>query len=169
MTKQESFKKAFMPAYAIIQQLKGEHYLPERVVRTALEVYKKLMNSKGTRGRNRDELVKACIMIASDNLNYPLMIKEWKSRELMRQKRYVNRVTGLKQRRVEAHMYASRIGWELRLSEKEISEAIKLCNDAYGTGIACAALNKACRVSLRKLARITGLSRNYVWRLSKDL
>jgi len=62
-------------------------------------------------------------------------------------------------------MFVSRIGYDLNLSENQISNAIKLVKDLHGLGPACAALNKQ-GVSLRKLSRLSGLSKNYIWRLS---
>jgi len=165
----KNFKKSFMPAYFIAQELMSKHSLPLRIVRNALDIYALLIRKKGTRGRNRETLIKACILIAAENMNAPLLIKSWRTKQILRQKRHIRRVLGIKPRQIESHMYVSLLSYKLGLAEQDISKALELVCDKHGVGFACAAIHLACGISLRKLARLTGLSRNYILRLKKLL
>lgn len=155
--------RAYFAAYAIAKQLRDYHDIPERVFSASLFIFKKLLKLKATQGRNRDSLVKACIMVACDHLNYPFIIN-W---PVLSIKRFIVRKLKLPYSSVESHMFVSKLGYELRLPEQSISKAIRLVKGCHGLGPACAALNKQ-GVSIRRLSRLSGLSKNYIWRLSKE-
>lgn len=59
-------------------------------------------------------------MISAKNLNYPLMIKEWRTRDVIRQKRYINIVLELKQ------------AGKSRRTVKELLVEVKAINLDYG-------------------------------------
>lgn len=154
-------KRSFMPAYAYAMQLSE---VPERITYKALKVYSRLLLKHATKGRNREILVKACINVTCKQLNYPFTYPK-----IERQEKYVNQVLRLSFKSIEAQMFVSKLGYDLGLSETNITKAINLVREEYGLAPATAAIHKVSGVSLRKLARLTGLSKNYIWRLSKQL
>ena len=151
-----------MPAYVLAVQYCTS--LPSRILNTSLEVYQRLILKRATQGRSREVLVKACINITCKQLNYPFSFPG-----VERQEWFINRVLHLQYKQVSSEMYASKLGYELGLTEAVITKAIDLVRDEYGLAPATAAIHKASGISLRKLARHTGLSKNYIWRLSKTI
>lgn len=162
-TNEDNYNRAFMPAYAEFMQLQGEYEIPASIIHSAIDIYKRLKYGNRTQRRSREKLVMASIVIASDNMNYPLMTP-W---DVYSEKKYVQRMLKIRPKQVASEMYVTRLGSILGLTETMISDAIKIVKNEFGPGPAAAAVYTVSGVPLRKLERVAGVGRNYILRKSK--
>jgi len=178
------FIKSLMPAYEELRSTCNELGLPERLFQNTIKLYKQLMLKQLTQGRSRKELVNACLLVVSELLNYPLLLKEVikasgvEKKRLLRCKSFIKQNVDLPRKQVDTSFYITRLCYELGLAESEASKAIKkikevekkLVNKTNKTkALVCIYL--ACSdqgVSIRDLARVSGMSISHVWKSVKE-
>jgi len=170
------------PAISLIYSVANELGLSGKVVDFSTRLYLILLGKRLTVGRKREALVGACIYISCMGVNYPIKLVDLcrvldvSKKELVRQKRFIKRHVDSNEQGFSVNAYINRYGFELGLSVAEVSQALrvfKIINESlinHKTSIiAAVCVYLACRhkVSLRGLARLTGLSRSGIFEAYK--
>ena len=120
----------------------------------------------------------ACIYVSCQGFNYPVSLAglcracDVSKSELVRGKKFIKRFIRLNEGVVEPGAYVSRYCYELGLSEADVTESLinlnklRLVNKS-SQALAVTSIYFTGKASIRGLARVSGLSRSYVWECIK--
>ncbi len=151
--------------------------LPEIVRNESINIYEYCKKKKLTRGRKKSIFIAACILIASKEVGYPINIKklanvaETKIKDIIRNEKFIKRFLNYKIR-IAPENYLFKYANDLNLTEHEKSKALKILEKIKNLNkrpesLAAISIYLAGLSSLRKIAKISGLSKNHIWESSK--
>jgi len=173
-----NYTRALRPALEILNKVGNGLALPEYVREGALKLYKQCIARSLTRGRKRIALMSACIYVSCQGFNYPVGLNKLckasqvSKSELVRSKKFIKRFIKLSEGVVEPGAYVSRYCYELGLGEGDVTDSLiylkklKLVNKS-SQALAVTSIYFTGKSSIRKLARVSGLSKSYVWECIK--
>ena len=170
MNDSEKLHKAIKNSLNIFNSIINELDLPKQVSKNSLNIYRLLIAKRLTRGRNRNELISACVYTASQAVNYPIELnKICKSsdsdkKSVIRQQKFIKKFIELKNN-ITPEQYLTKYAYDLGLAEatktKALKDASKITNTRPEiTAAVCIYLNSD--KSIREIAKVTGLSKNAI-------
>lgn len=178
----DNLMRGLSPALVIINSVSNELSLPEIVVKNAVNIYRLCIVKQLTVGRRRESLAGACVFISCQGVNYPIdLIKlckvlEIERKDLIRQKKFINRYVETNEEGITTQQYIYRYGRELYLDERTITQAIQLSNkfeesliNKKPEVIASALMHLVSNKSIRQVTRVSKISNNTLCTTLKEI
>lgn len=170
MNDSERLHKALKNSLIVLNTIINELDLPKQVSKNSLNIYKLLIAKRLTRGRNRNELISACVYTVSQAANYPIDLNKLcktsdsDKKGIIRQQKFIKRFIELKNN-ITPEQYMAKYSHELGLDEATKTKALKdlpKINNTKPEIIAATSIYLNSDKSIRKIARVTGLSKNAI-------
>ncbi|MFA5406314.1 MAG: hypothetical protein WC307_03075 [Candidatus Nanoarchaeia archaeon] len=180
----DNLMRGLGPANTILNTIVNQLLLPKHVSDYSLMIYERLIAKKLTSGRKREPLMGACIYLSCLGTNYPVDLNklcrllECDKKDLIRQKKFINRHVETNEEGITVESYINRYGYQLSLTPAEITNAMNNAKQ-FKQGLmnkttqvkAAASIYQAVqdKVSIRRLARATGLSISAIHKAVKEV
>ncbi len=180
----DGLKRGLSPAIILLNKVTGELDLPSHVSDYSLRLYEILLRKKLTSGRKRESLVGACIYISCLGVNYPINLNKLckvldvSKKDLIHQKKFIKRFVVTNEQGITIESYINRYSYLLGLTQEQVTQSIraskiiskKLINRKT-TIISAVSVYIVMRhkISIRDVARLTGLSRSGIYEAYKEV
>ena len=180
----DNLERGLSPAIIILNKVSNGLNLPEHVNNYSIRLYEILLVKKLTGGRKRESLLGACVYISCQGTNYPINLNSLckllkvDKKELIRQKKFIKRFVVTNEQGITTESYINKYGYLLGLKQTEVSQAInlskavekELSNKTVPIKAAtCLYLVVRNKISIRDMARATGLSRSGIYNAYKEV
>ncbi|MFA5406801.1 MAG: hypothetical protein WC307_05595 [Candidatus Nanoarchaeia archaeon] len=180
----DPLRRGLNPAIVILNKASGELNLPDHVNNYSIRLYEMLLAKKLTVGRKRESLIGACVYISCLGVNYPINIDklckslEIEKKELIRQKKFIKKFVVTNEQGITIESYINKYSYQLSLEQEEVTQSIRISKIISqrlinrkipiisAVSIYLVMRNK---VSIRDLARLTGLSRSGIYEAYKEV